>query len=70
MWPKTITGTDLSAAAAGDIIKNEVQFSFRKWTSLDADNTPPSIADKITQTVVNSVERNITANIPAVLRKL
>ena len=70
MWPKTITGTDLSAAAAGDIIKNSVEFSFRKWTSLDADNTPPSIADKITQTVVNSVERNITANIPAVLRKL
>ena len=70
MWPKTISGTTLSGSAATDIIKNEVTFSFRTWTTLDIDNTPPSIADKITQTVVNSVERNITANIPAVLRKL
>ena len=70
MWPKTITGTDLDAAAATDIIKNEVTFAFRTWSTLDAVQTPPSIADKITTTVVNSVERNITANIPAVLRKL
>ena len=70
MWPKTISGTTLSGSAATDIIKNEVTFSFRTWTTLGIDNTPPSIADKITQTVVNSVERNITANIPAVLRKL
>ena len=70
MWPKTIAGTDLSGVAATDIIKNEITFAFRTWTTLDADNTPPSIADKIATTVVNSVERNITANIPAVLRKL
>ena len=70
MWPKTITATELSGAAAGDIIKNQITFAFRTWTTLDIDQTPPSIADKITQTVVNSVERNITANIPAVLRKL
>ena len=70
MWPKTIAGTELSGAAATDIIKNEVTFAFRTWSTLDAEQTPPSIGDKITQTVVNSVERNITANIPAVLRKL
>ena len=70
MWPKTVAATDLTAARATDIIKNSITFAFRTWSSLDIDQTPPSIADKITQTVVNSVERNITANIPAVLRKL
>ncbi len=70
MWPKTIAATDLSGVVASDIIKNEITFAFRTWKTLDIDQTPPSIADKITQTVVNSVERNITANIPAVLRKL
>ena len=70
VWPKTLGATSLSGAKASDIIKNEITFVFRNWTSLDANDQPPSIADRITNTVVNTVERNLTRNIPAVLRKL
>jgi hypothetical protein len=70
VWPKTIAATDVSGAKASDIIKISVTFQFRKMTTLDSDNQPPSLADKIAQTVNNAVERNVTRNIPAVLRKL
>jgi hypothetical protein len=39
-------------------------------TLVKMDNQPPSLADKIAQTVNNAVERNILTNMPAVRRKL
>ena len=69
-FPKTIGGTDLSQAANNEIIKTSVSFSFRYWESLDTNRQPPSLTDKIFDTVVNTVERNISANLPKVLTRL
>jgi len=69
-FPKTIGGTDLSQAANNEIIKTSVSFSFRYWESLDANRQPPSLTDKIFDTVVNTVTRNIEANLPKVLTRL
>ena len=70
-FPKTIGGTALSAAPSTEIIKNDVTFSFRYWTALGTDHfQPPDLMEKITQTVVNTVERNISRNIPKILNRL
>ena len=69
-FPKTISGTDLSQAANNEIVKTSVSFSFRYWESLDTNRQPPSLTDKIFDTVVNTVERNIEANLPKVLTRL
>ena len=45
-----------------EIIKTPVTFSFRYWQSKDENRRPPSLADKIFDTVVNTVQRNIDEN--------
>jgi hypothetical protein len=69
-FPKTIGPTNLSQAANNEIIKIPVGFAFRYWESLDANRQPPSLTDKIFDTVVNTVQRNIDANLPKVLTRL
>jgi len=70
-FPKTIGATALNAAGGGDIIKVDIGFSFRYWTALDtSQGHSPDLMEKITKTVVNTVERNISRNIPKVLNRL
>ena len=70
-FPKTIGPTTLSYAGGDDIIKLPVDFSFRYWTALDTSQGQSSdLMEKITKTVVNTVERNISRNIPKVLSRL
>ena len=69
-FPKTINPIALSYATNNEIIKTEVLFSWRYWTNIDINQQGPSLADRIGQTVVNTIERNITRNIPKVLSRL
>ena len=69
-FPKTIGPTDLSQSANNEIIKTSVNFSFRYWETLDIDREPRSLTDKMLDTVINSVERNIAANLPQVLSRV
>ena len=69
-FPKTIGGTDLSQAANNEIIKTTISFSFRYWETLDVNRQPSSLTDKIFDTVINTVQRNIDANLPRVLTRL
>ena len=69
-FPKTIGGTDLSQATSSEIIRTSVTFSFRYWETLDTQRQPPSLTNKIFDTVVNTVTRNIEANLPKVLTRL
>ena len=69
-YPKTIGPVALNQAPSSEIIKIPVSFSFRWWETLDINRTPPSLGEKIFSTVINTVERNITRNIPRVLTKL
>ena len=70
-FPKTINATALNAGSNNEIIKVDIGFSFRYWTALDtSQGQSPDLMEKITKTVVNTVERNISRNIPKVLNRL
>ena len=53
-----------------EIIKIPVTFAFRWWETLDVNRQAPSLKEKIFSTVINTVERNISRNIPSVISKL
>ena len=66
-FPKTITATELNQGTNNEIIKTSVSFAFRYWDTLDIERTPPSLGNKVFETVTNTVTRNITRNTPRVL---
>jgi len=70
VFPKTINATQLSQGANNEIIKLEVVLSFRYWTTLDIDRQRPSLGDKIFDTILTGVERQIESNLPKSLTKL
>ena len=69
-WPKTIGEVTLNQAPSSEIIKIPVTFSYRWWETLDINRQSPSLKEKVFSTVLNTVERNITRNIPRVLTSL
>ena len=64
---------NLSAGPSSEITKTTVAWSFRDWEGLGKE-AEASFSDRLTnklfETAVGTVERSITANIPAVVRKL
>jgi len=71
VFPKTINANELSYEANDTLMLIPVSFTFRYWTSLDQNQNPDvNIFDRITETVINSAERNISRNIPRVLNRL
>jgi len=69
-YPKEINGIELSYGSNNEIIKTEIGMSFRYWEPIDASGGGLGVADKILNTVRNTIERKISANIPKVLRRL
>ena len=69
-FPKEIGPTSLTYDAAGDIIKIPVTMQYRYWETLDINNQPPNLMEKVLDTVVSGAERTINANIPKVLSRL
>ena len=70
VFPKTINATELNQGTNNEIIKLEVVLSFRYWTTLDIERQRPSLGDKIFDTILTGVERQIESNLPKVLTKL
>ena len=71
VFPKTIGPNALAYDANDQLMLTPVSFSFRYWTSLDQNQNPgTNIFDRITETVINTAERNISRNIPRVLNRL
>jgi|TARA_R110000851_G_scaffold101046_1_gene217008 hypothetical protein len=68
-FPKTIGGTNLAAGPSSEIIKTPVSWAFRNWTNIGGE-PPKSLADRLFDTALGTVERSITANLPATLRRL
>ena len=69
-FPKTIDGTELNQGSNNEIIKNDVNFSFRYWTQLDINAQAPTLTDRLVTTFFGSVERQITGSIPKILNRL
>ena len=70
VFPKTINATELNQGTNNEIIKTEVVLSFRYWTTLDIERQRPSLGDKIFDTILTGVERQIESNLPKTLTKL
>ena len=68
-FPKSIAALELAAGPNTEIIKTTVQWMFRKFEPLDAESQQ-SLGGTLVDTFTNTVERNLTKNIPAVVRKL
>ena len=67
-FPKTIGPTTLGQGMNNEIVKTSVTFSFRYWETADINRQPQSLGGKMFDTVVNTIERKIDANIPSVFR--
>jgi len=69
-FPKTIGATELGQGINNELIKLGVTFSFRYWTTLDAERQRPSLSEKIFDTIATGVERQISSNLPKILTRL
>ena len=69
-YPKEIGPAPLNYATAGDIIKIPVTLQYKYWETLDINNQPPNLMEKVLDTVISGAERSINANIPKVLSRL
>jgi len=69
-FPKEIGASALSYTQATDIIKIPVTMQYKYWETLDINNQPPNLMEKVLDTVITGAERSINANIPKVLRRL
>jgi len=68
-FPKSIAGLDLQAGPSSEITKTTVGWTFRKWSPLDAESQQ-SLGGSLVDTFTQTVNRSLTKNIPAVVRKL
>ena len=68
-FPKSIAPLELSLGPSTEVTKTLVSWSFRKTEPLDAESQQ-SLGGTIVDTFTNTVERNLTRNLPAVVRKL
>ena len=69
-FPKEIGASALSYTQATDIIKIPVTMQYKYWETLDINNQPPNLMEKVLDTVITGAERSINANIPKVLSRL
>ena len=67
-FPKILGDVTLSGGASSEILKWNVEMNFRYWQTADLTQQKSSLADKLTKTIVNVAERNLTRALPAVLR--
>jgi len=69
-YPKEIGPAPLDAGPASDIIKIPITMAYKYWETLDINNQPPNLMEKVLDTVITGAERSINANIPKVLSRL
>ena len=69
-FPRTIGAIDLNYASNNEMIKTSVTFSFRYWETADTNRQSGNLLDSIFESAINTVSRNISRNIPRVLRNL
>ena len=70
-FPKTIASQTYDYSAVNQQQKISVTFSYRYWKNLtDEAKIPVSLQDRLNRLAVNTVERQLTARIPAVVSRL
>ena len=70
-FPKTISEQSLGYGQNDTLHRISVTFSYRYWKNLtDEADLPKSLQSRITEVLIDSVERNVRAQIPKVLSRL
>jgi len=69
-YPEAIGPSSLSYASAADVIRIPITMNYRYWQTLDINNQPPNLLEKVFDTVISGAERSINAKIPLVISKL
>ena len=70
-FPKTIAEQSLAYGSNDTLHRINVTFSYRYWKNLtDEADLPKSLQSRITEVLIDSVERNVRAQIPKVLSRL
>ncbi len=70
-FPKTVAAQPIAYASVNEIQKVSVTFAYRYWKDLvDEADLPKPLTQRVAEAVLNTVESNITSQIPKVLRKL
>ena len=68
-FPKSIAALNLTAGPSTEITKTTVAWSFRKFSPLDT-ASQQKLGGSQVDAFTNTIERSLTRNLPAVLRKL
>lgn len=69
-YPKDISSVELDSTQATGVIKIAVHMTYKYWQTLDINNQPPNLLEKVFDTIIGGAERSINANIPKVLSRL
>jgi len=70
-FPKTIAEQPLAYGSNDTLHRINVTFSYRYWKNLtDEADLPKSLQSRITEVLIDSVERNVRSQIPKVLSRL
>jgi len=67
-FPSILGDVTLSGAPSAEILKWDVSMNFRYWQTSDITQQKSTLADKLTKTLVNVAERNLSRALPAVMR--
>ena len=67
-FPKILGEVSLSGAPGAEILKWTVNMNFRYWQTADINQQKSTLTDKLTKTIVNVAERNLSRALPAVMR--
>ena len=67
-FPKTIGPTELSYDNNNSIAHCSVTFAFRYWEAIDIARKGRNILGNIAETIVDHAERNLSRNLPSVLK--
>jgi hypothetical protein len=67
-FPKILGDVSLSGGASAEILKWTVDINFRYWRTADINQQKSTLTDKLTQTLTNVAERNLSRALPAVMR--
>ena len=70
VYPKTISPIDLNYGTNNEIVKVTVDMIYRYWTTLKISRQAPNLFGNIAETIVDTAERRLSANVPKVISKL
>jgi hypothetical protein len=67
-FPKILGEASLNGGVSGDVLKWTIDMNFRYWQTADLTQTKSTLTNRLTKTLTNVAERNLSRALPAVSR--